>query len=104
MSRLGGPQNPRILINASSPCQTVEMTKTFRALAFLLQFATLGLALAFVATRIWPERFAPQPAPTPAARDVGRVSYAPAVARAIPAVVNIYTRRLVTEPARTLGD
>ena len=80
------------------------MTKTFKALAFLLQFATLGLALAFVATRIWPERFAPQPAPATADRDAGRVSYAAAVARAIPAVVNIYTRRLVTEPARTLGD
>ena len=104
MSRLGGPQNPRILINASRPCQTVAMTKTFRALAFLLQFATLGLAFAFVATRIWPERFAPTAAPAPSVRDAGRVSYAPAIARAIPAVVNIYTRRLVTEPARTFGD
>lgn len=78
------------------------MGRLVRALAFLLQFATLGLALAFVVTRLFPERFAPPPAAAPAA---GPSSYADAVRRAAPSVVNIYANRLVTDLGiRLLGD
>jgi serine protease DegQ len=80
------------------------MGRNLRALAFLLQFATLGLALAFVATRLWPERFAAQP-PAAAAVSAGPASYRGAVERAAPAVVNIYSNRLVTDfSIRLLGD
>ena len=76
------------------------MSRTLRALAFLLQFATIGLALAFVATRLFPERFA---APGPATVATGNAptvqSYADAVARIAPSVVNIYANRVVTAPA-----
>jgi len=43
------------------------MSRPLRALAFLMQFATLGLAAAFVITRLFPERFE-QAAPTAHAR------------------------------------
>jgi len=98
---------------------SLPMKNAARALAFLLQFATLGLAIAFVVTRLWPgtaERLrgesAPAPAaatpapPTPAAptfpaapaaNGAGPVSYADAVARAAPAVVNIYANKVVTQ-------
>jgi serine protease DegS/serine protease DegQ len=94
------------------------MKNTARALAFLLQFATLGLAIAFVITRLWPEtaaqlRGAHAPATAPAtaggasttapaspsplsSSGSGPVSYADAVARAAPAVVNIYANKIIT--------
>ncbi len=77
------------------------MAKLGRALMFVAQFATLGLALAFVLTRLVPG-LAPATggaAPTPVA------SYHQAVQRAAPAVVNIFSLRVVTEPAyRIFGD
>ncbi len=95
------------------------MKNAARALAFLLQFATLGLAIAFVVTRLWPataERLRGEAAPAPAAETTptpptaaaptlsaaptagaGPVSYADAVARAAPAVVNIYANKVVTQ-------
>lgn len=89
----------------------VAMSRPYRAFLFVLQFATLGLAVAFVVTRLYPERFA-QAAPNAAATAapsaagaVGPVSYAEGVARAAPSVVNIYTRRLVTDqPYAIFGD
>jgi serine protease DegS/serine protease DegQ len=82
------------------------MRSWWRGLLFFLQFATVGLALAFVLTRLWPEHFgaasAPQPpaaAPAPAVE-----SYRSAVERAAPSVVNIYTRRRVLEQAYSLFD
>ncbi|HET7845150.1 MAG TPA: trypsin-like peptidase domain-containing protein [Xanthomonadales bacterium] len=77
------------------------MSRSLRALAFLLQFATIGLALAFVLTRLFPDRFAPAPAPVPTATrgGVAVASYADAVARTAPSVVNIYANRVVTQPA-----
>jgi serine protease DegS/serine protease DegQ len=81
-------------------------------LAFIARFAILGLALAFVVSLLWPgsgerlrERFglaAPRPATLPAT--VGgasgpTLSYADAVARAAPSVVNIYANKTVTEQA-----
>lgn len=76
-----------------------------RALAFLAGSIVGGLALAFLIVAIRPDVLgrtqtrvpgataqAPAPAPGPV-----RVTYAEAVQRAAPAVVNIYTARLVTE-------
>lgn len=92
------------------------MKPAFRALAFVLQFAILGLAIAFIATRLWPDLPArlrnggevpvpgsatttvpPAPLQPVAAAGLGSgpVSYADAVARAAPAVVNIYANKVV---------
>ncbi|WP_243041739.1 S1C family serine protease [Dyella sedimenti] len=81
-------------------------------LAFIARFVVLGLAVAFVISLAWPgvgnhlrQRFgltqanAPVPvAPSPE-RTSGPVSYADAVARAAPSVVNIYANKMVTEQA-----
>lgn len=97
------------------------MKPAFRALAFVLQFATLGLAIAFIVTRLWPEIPArlrggaetagssvnasaaamPQ-APVAAAGNLGTgpVSYADAVAHAAPAVVNIYANKVIASQRR----
>ncbi|HSX61627.1 MAG TPA: trypsin-like peptidase domain-containing protein [Tahibacter sp.] len=96
------------------------MKPAFRALAFVLQFATLGLAIAFIVTRLWPDAPArlrgddPAPAaasaPTPSAPAAavgglgsGPVSYADAVARAAPAVVNIYANKVVASQRRIVS-
>ncbi|WP_199096412.1 trypsin-like peptidase domain-containing protein [Dyella sp. ASV21] len=82
-------------------------------LAFIARFAVLGLAAAFVISLMWPDvgnrlrqRVGLSPASTtaPAAatnppRVNGPVSYADAVARAAPSVVNIYANKMVTEQA-----
>ena len=93
-----------------------------RILGFITASAVIGLAAAFIAVMVRPElvaRRAPPPASTPAAAPQPPVStpvvatpvastaaeatprplasYAEAVERAAPAVVNIYTARLVTE-------
>ncbi len=75
--------------------------------AFLLQSAAVGLLAAFILLLIRPElaQFRPRvvevqraiPVSTNAANWSGPVSYADAVARAAPAVVNIYTAKVVTE-------
>jgi len=75
------------------------MSRPLRVLAFLLQFATIGLALAFVLTRLFPDRFAAAPAATPPHVGAAVASYADAVARTAPSVVNIYANRVVTQPA-----
>ncbi len=74
-----------------------------RTLSFFLRFAILGLALAFVANLFFPglvERLrgsAPEsPNAIGGARASGPVSYADAVARASPAVVNIYANKFTT--------
>ena len=76
-------------------------------LAFIARFAILGLALAFVVGVFWPgvserlrARFGLTQSPTAATAAVtAPVSYADAVARAAPSVVNIYANRTVTEQA-----
>jgi serine protease DegS/serine protease DegQ len=87
------------------------------ALIFIARFVVLGLALAFVVGLFWPgsgerlrERFglahvsAPAlPAATPAL-GTGPVSYADAVAKAAPAVVNIYANKMVTARAVQMYD
>lgn len=85
------------------------MKNTLRAFAFLLQFATLGLAMAFVVSRLWPQApehlrgestTEPSSSPPPTTdftmRERGPVSYAEAVARAAPAVANIYANKVIT--------
>ena len=76
------------------------------ALVFVAGSVVGGLALAFLIVALRPElirnvaRVPPAVQPAAAqstAAAPGRVSYADAVQRAAPAVVNIYTRRLVTE-------
>lgn len=81
------------------------MRKITQPLLFVLQFAVLGLAIAFVASRLWPQRFA---APTPAhpiATATAPGSYSEAVRKAGPSVVSIYTQRVVAEqPYRMFTD
>jgi len=73
-----------------------------RWLTFIIGWVIGGLALAFVIVALRPQLLVRAPI-APAAGPValsaplpGHVSYADAVARAAPAVVNIYTARLVT--------
>jgi serine peptidase DegS len=92
-----------------------------RGLTFILGSVIGGLALAFLIVALRPELIrrepgaapllAPASAPAAAATPAGaqpasaRVSYAAAVERAAPAVVNVYTKRLVTERvAPSLGE
>ena len=92
-----------------------------RIVTFITASAIVGLAAAFIAVVLRPEliarhspptQVAPRPAPAPAITPAPAVkpaaaepprpvnSYADAVERAAPAVVNIYTARLVTETIR----
>jgi Do/DeqQ family serine protease len=74
-----------------------------RWLTFIIGWAVGGLALAFVIVALRPQLLTREPAAAPPERTApappipGRVTYADAVERAAPAVVNIYTARLVTE-------
>lgn len=79
--------------------QTLRLGRT---LAFIAGSIVGGLALAFVIVLIRPEILgrtssASQPAAAARLPGAARVTYADAVQRAAPAVVNIYTARLVTE-------
>jgi len=73
-----------------------------RGLLFVAGSIVGGLALAFIAVALRPDLVrrdgvaATPPATTPPST-TGRVTYADAVRRAAPAVVNIYTARVVTE-------
>jgi Do/DeqQ family serine protease len=84
-----------------------------RSLAFLLQIITAGLALAFVAVVLKPDlltgarqvvelRRTSEAPPAAAAAAPG--SYADAVTRSAPAVVNIHTAKLVTERPNPLFE
>lgn len=98
------------------------MKPAFRTLAFVLQFATLGLAIAFIVTRLWPDAAARlrgesatpatiatsapshlPPVVTDSGLGTGPVSYADAVARAAPAVVNIYANKVVAAQRRLVS-
>ena len=70
------------------------MPRALRLVQFVIQAAIVGLALAFIATRLWPARFGSDDA---AGTDKPSLqgSYASAVAHAVPAVVNIYTKQVV---------
>jgi serine protease DegS/serine protease DegQ len=89
------------------------MLRPYDLLAFALRAAVAGLALAILVILVWPGAGTalrtrlglatpPQPA---AAAVVAPASYADAVARAAPAVVNIYANRTVLEqPLRAFSD
>lgn len=74
-----------------------------RWLTFIIGWAVGGLALAFIIVALRPQLLTREPTAAlpertaPAAPIPGHVTYADAVERAAPAVVNIYTARLVTE-------
>ncbi len=87
-----------------------------KTLSFILTSITAGLAAAIVVLILRPELLQ-QDAPTPPARTIaappvsvpipaeGPVSYAAAVQRAAPSVVNIYTAKVITErPNPLLSD
>jgi serine protease DegQ len=94
------------------------MKDAARTLAFIARFAVLGLALAFVIGMLAPgsggflrgRLRALVASPTPAVPATegygsGPVSYADAVAKAAPSVINIYANKMVTEqPRRTYSD
>lgn len=89
------------------------MKHAARTLAFIARFVVLGLAVAFIIGLFWPgsgaflrQRFtapagitATTTGDSPAS---GPVSYADAVAKAAPSVVNIYANKMVTEQPRQL--
>ncbi|HXP01520.1 MAG TPA: trypsin-like peptidase domain-containing protein [Luteibacter sp.] len=93
------------------------MKHAARTLAFVARFVVLGLAVAFVIGLLWPstgaflrqrfssstptEQASPPAAASPAVGS-GPASYADAVAKAAPSVVNIYANKLVTEQPREL--
>ena len=75
-----------------------------KTITLLAQAITAGLALAFVIVFLRPDLLPDRrpavtvrTAPAPATRTAGPASYADAVARAAPAVVNVYTAKLVRE-------
>ena len=78
---------------------------TRRTVSFIVRFAVLGLAIAFVLSVLvpgWVDRLRGSAATRPAvalptgAHATGPVSYSDAVARAAPAVVNIYANKITT--------
>jgi serine peptidase DegS len=80
------------------------MSAFSRVVLFLLRFAVVGLAVAFVLVLLKPDLLRPRATPDqpvavvpPPAPGGQPTSYAEAVARSAPAVVNIYTERVVTE-------
>ncbi|HET7266651.1 MAG TPA: trypsin-like peptidase domain-containing protein [Oleiagrimonas sp.] len=102
------------------------MSRFARTLAFVARFAVIGLAAAFVISLFWPgtgqllraRLGLTPPAPTASTTiahappvtstpsppaSSGPVSYAKAVARAAPSVVNIYANKLVTEQPTLSG-
>ena len=84
-----------------------------KLLSFATEAVTAGLAFAFVLLLLFkPETFETRPsvefveapAPSRAAGDIKMVSYADAVELAAPAVVNIYTRKLITQRPNPLFE
>jgi serine peptidase DegS len=80
-----------------------------RWLTFIIGWVVGGLALAFIIVALRPELLSRVPVAPPiltapaSAPIAGHVTYADAVQRAAPAVVNIYTARLVTERVAPSG-
>ncbi len=85
-------------------------------IAFLFQFATIGLALAFVIVYLYPNLLGQTDAPIQLQQNttsyprnelnnsVGVVSYASAVQKSAPAVVNIYATQVVEERQAALME
>ena len=90
-----------------------SMLRKLRLLLFVLQFVVVGLAAAFLIGLVWPGAGthlragigSHPPISAPVATPSGPTSYADAVARAAPAVVNIYADKTITEtPVRIFRD
>lgn len=83
-----------------------SMQRFVAGLKFIAQFTVLGLALAFVLTRLFPEHFGEQSARTEASAPVAAASsFAEAVRRAGPWVVSISAERVVAASvAPIFGD
>jgi len=83
-------------------------------IAFIFQFTTIGLALAFVILYFYPTLLGTQPQEVRLQQGEGElrrlnpgkgvVSYADAVKKAAPAIVNIYATKLVTEKRSPFFD
>ena len=84
-------------------------------IAFIFQFVTIGLAAAFIILYLYPNQQSSQPPPPEQVQfhestrpalppQTGPVSYAAAVEKAAPAVVNIHTKKLVTERRSIFND
>ena len=84
-------------------------------IAFIFQFVTIGLAVAFIILYLYPSLKTSQPVPPEQVEfhestrplltaEKGPVSYAEAVEKAAPAVVNIHTKKLVTERRSIFDD
>ncbi len=96
------------LASRAIPVYSTNMRRaTTRTLAFILRFAILGLAIAFVLSLLAPalvERLrgtsgattGHRAEPVASAHGEGPVSYSDAVTRAAPAVVNIYANKMTT--------
>jgi serine protease DegS len=83
------------------------MTPIARVLGYIVRFVIVGLAAAFVAIMVRPELLrARQPTPPPTSTPQPQAvvgapasTYADAVARSAPSVVNVYADRVVAEPS-----
>ena len=84
-------------------------------IAFIFQFVTIGLAAAFVILYLYPSLYTPDHPPVEQVQfhestrpalppQAGPVSYAAAVEKAAPAVVNVHTKKIVTERRSILDD
>lgn len=81
------------------------MSRLSSIVGFIVKFTIIGLALAFVLTRFFPDHFAPPPVPVQQNTSPLPSSYADAVNRAGPWVVSIFTERVVTSNTAPLfGD
>ncbi|HVY22988.1 MAG TPA: trypsin-like peptidase domain-containing protein [Steroidobacteraceae bacterium] len=69
---------------------------------FIVKWVVIGLAMAFVLLMMRPQFLRTRPAESTVTQPVVAplTSFADAVARTAPAVVNVYSRRLVTEPVK----
>ncbi|WP_132143881.1 S1C family serine protease [Luteibacter rhizovicinus] len=85
------------------------MNYAARTLAFVARFVVLGLAVAFIVGLFWPGSGSMLRSHLASVRPLavapmpdGPASYADAVAKAAPSVVNIYANKMVTEQPREL--
>src|SRR5947208_2206381 len=112
--RLAGPGAPSPGAQRAMTGSSRMLNRLGRGLIFIAGSVVGGLALAFLIIATHPDLIrapaaaaplAPPAALPPSAPAPARVTYADAVQRAAPAVVNVYTARLVTERvAPSLGE
>ena len=102
-----GPKQPSGLENDAGVHYCMRM-KWYRAFSFLFTSVATGLAAAFLVLLLRPDLAGhePPPAPQPVLldRSGGPVSYADAVQRAAPSVVNVFASKITRESAPPLFD